>query len=128
MKSNYIKLCVCLLGLSGCVSSKVDFENDPKLALSKGVLAGDFGSGLDKSNRLKAVQVVHDTLENGVTGAANAWVGSNDVKGSVTPGQPYQVGTSTCRTYMHIIVIAGQSKTARGTACKEQNFDWVPLD
>lgn len=128
MKSTYIKLCVCLLGLSSCVSSNLDFENDPKLALSKGVLAGDLGVGLDKPNKLKAVQVEHDTLENGITGVANAWVGSNGVKGSVTSGQPYQVGTATCRTYTHNLVISGQSKTARGTACKEKNADWVPLD
>lgn len=124
---------VCLVGLgsfaglNGCVSSKLDFDNDPKLALSKGVLSSDFGTGLEKSNRLKAVQAERKALESGITGAPIAWVGSNEAKGSVTPGQPYQVGSATCRTYTHSIVIAGQTKSAKGTACKDKNADWVPL-
>lgn len=124
---------VCLIGLSGlsglngCVSSKVDFDNDPKLALSKGILSGEFGVELDKANRLKAVQAEHKALEDGITAAPIAWVGSNGVSGNVTPGQPYQVGSATCRTYTHSILIAGQSKSARGTACKDKNADWSPL-
>lgn len=125
----FIPLC-CLIGLSGltgCVSSKLDFDSDPKLALSKGVLSGDFGAALEQPNRLKAVQAEYKALEHGITGAPIAWAGTNGVNGSVTPGQPYKVGSATCRTYTHLLNTVGQSKTARGTACKETNADWLPL-
>lgn len=124
-----VLVCLAILsGLAGCVSSKLDFDNDPKLALSKGVLSGEFGAALEKTNRLKAVQAEHKALEDGITGAPLSWVGANGVSGSVTPGQQYQVGSATCRTYTHSIVVAGQSRSARGTACKDKNADWSPLN
>lgn len=131
MNTKYLKSLFCLIGLTaltGCVSSKLDFDSDPKLALSKGVLAGDFGADLEHSNRLKAVQAEYKALEHGITGAPITWVGINGVNGGVTPGQPYQVGSATCRTYTHLLNTVGQSKSARGTACKEKNADWLPLN
>lgn len=128
IKNLIILLCFFgLSGLAGCVSSKIDFDKDPKLALSRGVLASAFGADLDKSNKLKAIQAEHKALDHGITGAPIAWVGSDGINGSITPGQPYQVGSATCRTYTHLLNLVGQTKTARGTACKEKNADWVPL-
>ncbi|MBL1405109.1 MAG: hypothetical protein COC00_003920 [Rhizobiales bacterium] len=116
-----------VIGLTGCVSSKLDFENDPHLALSKGILSSEFGIGLVGADRLKAINAEHTALENGVTGASIIWLGANAIAGNVVPGQPYHVGSATCRTYTHTIAIAGEKRSARGTACKEKNADWAPL-
>lgn len=129
-KSTFLLVClagITLSSLTGCVSTKLDFENDPNLTLSKGILSTKFGIGLVGADRLKAVNAEHTALENGVTGAATLWLGSNSTAGNVVPGQPYHVGSATCRTYTHTIAISGEKRSARGTACKEKNANWSPL-
>lgn len=55
---------------------------------------------------------------------SNNWTGS---AGVVVAAQPYRVGTQDCRPYSHTVKIAGESSTARGTACRNSDGTWTPL-
>ncbi|MFK7901653.1 MAG: hypothetical protein AB8B49_02315 [Nitratireductor sp.] len=128
MNSKTPLILVSLFILTSCVGTGTDLQNDPKFALSKGILAGDFGLGLQGSNKILAVQSEYNALENGAAGAALNWTGTDGVSGAVTPGQIYRVGTAKCRTYVHNLSVAGQVRSARGTACKEPNEEWLALN
>ncbi|MEZ5872423.1 MAG: hypothetical protein R3D32_11410 [Nitratireductor sp.] len=96
-------------------------------ALSTGVLASDFGSSLDPKAKRLAADAEYKALEGGRAGAEVPWKASETVYGSVIPQQPYQVGSSNCRRYVHTITQNGQSRSVAATACRDPEGVWHPL-
>lgn len=112
--------------LAGCDTTGT--RSGPALsALSAGVLASDFGSGLDPKARKLAANAEFVALETGRAGAEVPWKASDTVYGSVIPQQPYQVGSSNCRRYVHTITQKGQSRSTAATACRNADGIWQPL-
>jgi surface antigen len=97
-------------------------------AMAGGILGNVIGKDLDDRDRELAMQAQYQALEYGQPGAATPWDNpSNQHRGQVVPGKPYQQGNTYCRPYTHTIYISGQPQTARGTACRQPDGSWHPV-
>jgi surface antigen len=97
-------------------------------AMGDGLVGGAFASPLAERDRLKALEAEYKALEYSPAGQAVAWKGeSGDPSGEVTAYQPYRVGSQDCRQYTHSVISAGQSRSMRGTACRNEDGSWTPL-
>jgi surface antigen len=95
-------------------------------AMDGGLIGGSVGAGLSGSDRQSALQAEYRALEHTPAGKAVDWKGSNG-SGAVTAAQPYRVGSQDCRQYTQTVVTGGQSRSARGTACRNADGSWTPL-
>jgi surface antigen len=95
-------------------------------AMGGGLIGGPVGSGLSEGDRQTALQAEYRALEHTPAGKAVDWQGSSG-KGAVTAAQPYRVGSQDCRQYTQTVNAGGQSRSARGTACRNADGSWTPL-
>jgi len=95
-------------------------------AMDGGLIGGSIGQGLSQGDRRTALQAEYRALEYTPGGKAVDWQGSG-VTGSVTAAQPYRVGSQDCRQYTQTVNAGGQSRSARGTACRNADGSWTPL-
>jgi len=136
----FAQLSVCLAlvtGLGGCgsagkLSGSFSSTSDGSFSamaqsLSAGILGTDFGNSLDSSSMKKALRAEYLALEKGRSGFPVPWIGTSGFTGKVIPQQPYQVGSTDCRRYEHILQEHGEEKRAIGTACRNAEGGWVPL-
>ena len=94
-------------------------------AMAGGLLGNLIGADMDKRDRELAAAAQYQALERGNPGVATAWNNpSNQHRGQIVPGKPYQQGGSFCRPYTHTIYVSGQPQTARGTACRSSDGTW----
>ena len=97
-------------------------------AMGEGLLRGGAGTQLGDRDRRLALEAEYRALEYGRVGEAVAWQGDTSaVSGQVTALQPYRVGSQDCRQYSHTVRVSGQSQTAQGTACRNEDGSWTPL-
>lgn len=97
-------------------------------AMDGGLVGGQIGQGLSERDRRSALEAEYKALEYTQGGRPVAWKGSrSDRYGEVVAAQPYRVGSQDCRQYTHTIFIGGQSRSARGTACRNPDGSWTPL-
>lgn len=134
-------LIAALLALSGCASMEAGGvaglsvgtkPSDGRVAASivkamGGGLIGSIGAGLDDSDRQRGLEAEYRALEYTPSGQAVVWRGSGSTSGEVVAAAPYRVGSQDCRQYRHTLHIGGQSKEARGTACRNSDGSWTPL-
>ncbi|MGH6736559.1 MAG: RT0821/Lpp0805 family surface protein [Methyloceanibacter sp.] len=94
-------------------------------AVTGGILGNLIGADLDERDRQLAAQAQYQALEYGQAGQVTPWNNpSNQHRGQIVPGKPYQQGSSFCRPYTHTIYVSGQPQTARGTACRGPDGTW----
>ena len=97
-------------------------------AMGGGLVGGPIGGALDDRERRKALEAEYRTLEYTQSGQPVAWKSEQSSRGGqVVAGQPYRVGSQDCRQYTHTIFSGGQSRSARGTACRNADGSWTPL-
>jgi surface antigen len=97
-------------------------------AMDGGLIGGSIGSSLDDSERRSALEAEYRALEYTQSGQPVAWQGRQQGRsGQVVAAQPYRVGSQDCRQYTQTVFVAGQSRTARGTACRNPDGSWTPL-
>jgi surface antigen len=97
-------------------------------AMAGGLVAGDVGAGLSQAERLRAVETEYRALEYARVGDSMSWGEKPSGRwGEVTPASPYRVGSQDCRQYTHTVHLDGQSRSARGTACRNPDGSWTPL-
>jgi len=97
-------------------------------AMGGGLVGGSIGAGLDDSERRKALEAEYRALEYTQSGQPVMWQGSQSGRsGQVVAAQPYRVGSQDCRQYTQTVYINGQSRMARGTACRNSDGSWTPL-
>jgi len=97
-------------------------------AMGDGLVGSAFASPLAERDRLKALEAEYKALEYTPAGQPVAWKGeSGEPSGEVVASQPYRVGSQDCRQYAHKVVSAGQSRSMRGTACRNKDGSWTPL-
>jgi surface antigen len=93
-----------------------------------GLVGGSIGAGLSDDEKNHALEAEYRALEYGQGGQATAWKGdSSDTYGQAVAAQPYRVGSQDCRQYTQTVVRDGQTKIARGTACRNGDGSWTPL-
>jgi len=94
-------------------------------AMAGGILGNLIGADLDERDRQLAAAAEYRALEYGKVGQATPWNNpSNQHRGQIVPGKPYQQGSSFCRPFTHTIYVGGQPQTARGTACRQPDGTW----
>ncbi|HUW73402.1 MAG TPA: RT0821/Lpp0805 family surface protein [Methyloceanibacter sp.] len=94
-------------------------------AMAGGILGNLIGADLDERDRQLAAAAEYRALEYGKAGQATPWNNpSNQHRGQIVPGKPYQQGGSFCRPFTHTIYVSGQPQTARGTACRQPDGTW----
>lgn len=120
-------LLTCLAGLAGCTTVSAGQGSILAAPLQTGVLAGDIGASLSPAARAMAAGAEYAALERGQTGLPVDWRQSEQVSGSVVPQQPYSVGSTTCRRYVHTVMVGGTDRSATGTACRSEDGVWEPL-
>jgi surface antigen len=112
--------------LTGCASLDNSAAARVAAPLRDGIIAGELGQDLPERARNRAVETEYKALEGGLTGAPVEWR-SGDIQGTVTPQQPYSVGSINCRRYTHTITQDGRARSATGTACRREDGSWRPL-
>ncbi len=98
-------------------------------ALRHGAVGKNVGHDLNQVELRQALKAEFEALEYSPAGQPVEW--KNPVSGNsgvVTASKTYDVGLSNCRQYVHSLIVNGETKTALGTACKEQDGNWVPLE
>lgn len=127
--SKYLRslILVSPLTLTACVTGLGAIDSGPRQLMATGLLAGEFGSGLDKAAKRHALDAEIEALESGNAGASTSWKSGKEYSGEVTPGQPFEVSGRICRRYNHRIKVDGLSRSADATACRNQEGLWEPL-
>ena len=93
-----------------------------------GLVGGSIGAGLSDDEKSHALEAEYRALEYGQGGQATAWKGDDSgTYGQAVAAQPYRVGSQDCRQYTQTVVQDGQTKIARGTACRNSDGSWTPL-
>jgi len=85
------------------------------------------GVSLDAQAEQRASQAQLLALDDGRAGQPVAW-SSGSARGEVIPGPRYNVNAYECRDYTHQIWIDGRPQTARGTACRQPDGTWRPIN
>lgn len=96
-------------------------------ALGDGLL-GSSANQMTGSDKRLALEAEYKALEYSPKGKVVTWTGSGSVSGEVTAAQPYQVGSQNCRQYTHILEINSAPQIMRGTACRNSDGSWTPLN
>ena len=113
---------------TGCTSLGVSKEDNPKLALGKGILSGPLGQQLDEPSKRKAIAAELKALSSNIPGQPVNWQGTRKREGTVIAGPAFEISTSVCRRYSHEVRVDGVASKADGTACKDSDGVWQPLD
>jgi surface antigen len=96
--------------------------------MNGGLVGGQIGTGLDERDRRTALQAEYRALEYTQSGQPVTWKSDRSSRyGTVVAAQPYRVGSQDCRQYSHTVFVSGQSRNARGTACRNPDGSWTPL-
>lgn len=132
-----------IVGLTGCASGGLSsskmagLEPSPYAATSEpgkpvagivggGLISGTVGAGLGRYAKREALEAEYKALETAPAGQPVAWA-SGSVGGQVVAAQPYRVGSQNCRQYAQMVTGTTQ-RTARGTACRNEDGSWTVLD
>ena len=135
------------LALHGCASSGTAASSDSALiggfaasdvrtgnnassivaAMGGGLIGSQLGAGVGSGDRRRALEAEYQALEYGQTGQEIAWNGDVGVSGQVVAYQPYRVGSQDCRQYQHTVLVGGQTRSVRGSACRNADGSWTPL-
>jgi surface antigen len=93
-----------------------------------GLVTGSIGEELGSGEKRKALEAEYKALEYTPSGQKVAWTGNRGGRfGEVVPAQPYRVGSQDCRQFTHSVTVGGQTRTARGTACRNEDGSWATL-
>lgn len=134
MKIRIFSLLVVSAVVSACTHShtsggSANFANTRVIlqTMGNGLLGASMQS-LSSRDRKQALEAEYKALEYTDAGKSVTWTSTNEgTSGSVTPGQPYQVGSQNCRQYSHSFFINGVPQTVHGSACRNANGTWSPL-
>jgi surface antigen len=109
-------------GGSGKVAAAIIAE------MNGGLVGGQVGAGMDERDRRIALEAEYRALEHTQSGQPVTWKSDRSgLYGTVVAAQPYRVGSQDCRQYSHTVFASGQSRNARGTACRNADGSWTPL-
>lgn len=106
------------LFLSSCTAPYGGSADAPIMASGTEEISPSDQSKMDE-NRLNA-------LENGKSGVTEKWYNAKGKQiGSITPQDIFiDKDQQTCREYQQTVMIAGNSQTSYGTACKQKEGSW----
>lgn len=95
-------------------------------ALIGGFLGNQLGARMDEADQRYYYGAQYQALD---TGAPQQWRNpQSGYYGDVQPGPVQLVNSRQCRDYTSTIYIDGQPQTARGTACRNPDGTWSPVN
>jgi surface antigen len=95
-------------------------------ALDGGIISHT-GLTISDSDKQRALEAEYRALEAAPGGQPVVWSGRG-ISGQVVAAAPYQVGSQNCRQYSHTVTVDGKQTVARGSACRNDNGTWTPLE
>ncbi|WP_338531120.1 RT0821/Lpp0805 family surface protein [Nitratireductor thuwali] len=131
------------IALSGCAAGVLGAPPEPNALtqpdaagqqpisgiVGAGLLMSGLGDDLSRSEKIAALAAEYKALETGMAGEAVTWRDEKSGRaGTVIAAQPYRVGSQDCRPFTHMIEDNGQSRSVRGTACRNQDGSWTLLN
>lgn len=97
--------------------------------VGSGLLMSGLGADLSRSEKIAALDAEYKALETSMAGEAVIWRDEKSGRGgTVIAAQPYRVGSQDCRPFTHMIEDNGQSRSVRGTACRNKDGSWTLLN
>lgn len=89
-------------------------------------LGNEIGRSLDRADRISAERSTYDALETNPDGQRSSWQNPNTGHSGYTkPVRTWQTASGTyCRDYQTSVVIDGQTESATGTACRQEDGTW----
>lgn len=94
-----------------------------------GLIGGRLGADLSRKDHLYGLEAEYRALETAPAGQPVTWEDEGtDSSGRVVAAQPYRVGSQDCRQYSHTVDIADIQRSAKGTACRNDDGSWIVLD
>ena len=92
-----------------------------------GALAGShIGKRLDERDQVVMQKATYSALENSKSNSKTRWNNPESGNmGSITPTNTFEMADgSYCREYTSMVEVAGESETAYGTACRQNDGSW----
>ena len=125
---------LCLL-LGGCVTTAgvpVADGTGGAVGAPNGVGVGGNGvaaaalADLPRGDRARALAAEYQALEFQSVGERVEWRGTRG-SGAASALAPFRVGSQNCRQLVHTLTVGAETRTERGSACREPNGTWTPL-
>jgi surface antigen len=116
----------------GSIGSAGGRNDAAAAAVTNAALGGLIGSKLDASlndeDRRLAYQAQIDALDRGAPGAPVPWRNPASGRyGNIVPGPVYDQRGAKCRGFSHTVTINGELESARGTACRGPDGNWIAV-
>ena len=93
-----------------------------------GLIGTKFGASLNDEDRRLAYEAQIVALDRGAPGAPVPWRNPASGRyGNIVAGPLYEQKGAQCRGFSHTITVAGDLKTARGTACRSLDGAWAAV-
>ena len=89
-------------------------------------IAGAALRTLPREDRARALAAEYQALEFQPIGEPIEWRGARS-GGKASALAPFRVGSQNCRQLIHTLEIGEETRTERGSACREPNGVWTPL-
>ena len=138
ISSSIIGALLVVVPLSGCstTTAKGAFArlspirsnpSAPFITALDGGMISHTGLTISDSDKQRALEAEYRALEAAPGGQPVIWSGRS-ISGQVVAAAPYQVGSQNCRQYTHTVTVAAKQTVARGSACRNDNGTWTPLE
>jgi surface antigen len=111
--------------IAGAAIAKNDVAGALLGAAIGGVIGNRVGANMDEVSRRRYFDAQARAFE---TGSTEEW--NNEERGDrgrVSAGREYYQGGQTCRPYESEVWISGRGETMRGTACRNPDGSWGPV-
>ena len=93
-----------------------------------GLIGAKLGAALNDEDRRLAYEAQIAALDRGAPGAPVPWRNPASGRyGNIVAGPAYDLKGAQCRGFSHTITVAGDLKTARGTACRSLDGAWAAV-
>ena len=95
-------------------------------AILGGLIGGAIGNRMDEADRREANRTTYRALESAPSGTTASWENPDTSNsGTVTPMRTYQAQSGEyCREFEQTITVAGETRQAYGTACRQPDGNW----
>lgn len=119
-------------GVSGEFAQPKKIDRAKLTALGNGLLPEETFNELSAADQRLALSAEYEALEEAPAGIAVSWQSKTGGAGSVTASTPFRVGSTSCRQYSHEYTkpagTASASSKGQGTACRDVQALWTPVD
>lgn len=86
------------------------------------MIGGNIGNEMDQANRMRVAHALENTRLN----HSRTWIDDNTgYRYTVVPNKTYHRRGELCRNYTTSILVHGEVKQAKGTACRNKAGDWI---